>query len=225
MGADAIRDDVISLSLFLCFQLENVLGFSSTNAAEYTSIMFAKSDRSIRQWKADFLESSCIPQSQQGRHQRSGILWSSEELNKEASKYVRENCNVKGMPNLTIASFCHWINNDLLPNTFLEPGFPRHVSVETARKWLHELGFEVLSSKKGLYFDGHEREDVVRERSRFLKQMIGLGFLHPDQAPTPEAAAVFPNDVPLASSEVRRKSVFFFHDESIFNSNEDQPTQ
>ena len=110
------------------------------------------------------------------------------------------------MPNLTVASFCHWINNDLLPNTFLEPGFPRY---ETARKWLYELGFEVMSSKKGLYFDGHEREDMVRERSKFLKQMIELGFLHPDQAPTPEAAAAFPNDIPLASSEVRSKSVFF----------------
>lgn len=32
--------------------------------------------------------------------------------------------------------------------------------------------------------------------------MIELGFLHPDQAPTPEAAAAFPNDVPLASSQL-----------------------
>ena len=45
----------------------------------------------------------------------------------------------------------------------------------------------------------------MRERSKFLKQMIELGFLHPDQAPTPEAAAAFPNDVPLASNEVRSK--------------------
>ena len=37
------RDNVVSLSLFLCFQLENLLGFSSTNAA---SIMLAKSDLS-----------------------------------------------------------------------------------------------------------------------------------------------------------------------------------
>ena len=49
--------------------------------------------------------------------------------------------------------------------------------------------------------------------------------VHPDQTPTPEAAAAFPNDVPLASSEGRSKSVLFFHDENIFNSNEDQLTQ
>ena len=50
----------------------------------------------------------------------------------------------------------------------------------------------------GMYFDGHEREDVVMERCEFLKKMVEPGFLHPDQAPTPEAAAAFPNDVPLA---------------------------
>ena len=219
------RDDMVSLGLFLSFHLENLLGFSASNAAEYAAIMLGKSDRTVRQWKADFIETGDIPDSQQGRHQRNGVLWSSEELNKKALKYVRENSNVKGMPNLTVSSFCFWLNNELLPNSCLEPGFPRNVSIETARKWLHQLGFEVLSSSKGLYFDGHEREDVVKERHHFLRKMIELGFLHPEQAPTPEAEAAFPKDVPLTSTEVREKSVFFFHDESTFNSNEDQSTQ
>lgn len=55
----------------------------------------------------------------------------------------------------------------LLANCLLEPGFPRNVSVETARKYLHHLGFEVLSASKGMYFDGHEHADVVKERSVF----------------------------------------------------------
>ena len=49
-----------------------------------------------------------------------------------------------------------------------------------------------------------------------------IAGLHPNQALTPEA---FPTDVPLVSSEVRNKSVFFFHDESTYNTNEDQSTQ
>ena len=69
---------------------------------------------------------------------------------------------------------------------------------------------------------GHERLDVVKERSAFV---IELGFLHPDQAPTPEAANAFHTDVPLASHDVCTKSVFFFHDESTYGSNEDQQTQ
>ena len=49
-------------------------------------------------------------------------------------------------------------------NETLEPGFPRKISVETARNWLHKLGFEVLTAKKGCFVDGHERADVVEYR-------------------------------------------------------------
>lgn len=56
--------------------------------------------------------------------------------------------------------FCCWVNEELLPNSSLEPGFPRKVSIETARKWLHHLGFEVLTPSKGILFDGYERDDV-----------------------------------------------------------------
>ena len=219
------REDKISLGLFLSYNLRNVLNFTATRAAEYAAVMMGKSDRTIRQWHSDFVEHSEIPDNEQGRYQRQGILWSSETLNKKATKYIRENCNVKGQPNLTSGGFCLWVNEDLLPNECLEPGFPRRISVETARQWMHHLGFEVLSSKKGAYFDGHEREDVVEDRKKFLTKMIEVGFLHPDHAPTPEAQRAFPSDVSLASSAVRDKCVIIFHDESIFNANDDQTVQ
>ena len=211
------RDGVVSLSLFLQYHLKSLLSLSTTSAAEYTAIMLGKSDRTVRQWMANFRENGCIPDSKQGRYQRTGILWSNEDLNKEAYQYVRENTNVKGRPNLTKHTFCRWVNEELLPNAVLEPGFPRHVSVETARKWLHEMGFEVLSADKGMFFDGHEREDVVKERGEFLTKMIECGFLHPSDAPTPETAAAFPSSVPLAQSDVREKTVVLFHDESTFH--------
>ena len=75
---------------------------------------------------------------------------------------------------MTSISFCRWVNEQLLPNSVLEPGFPRHIGVETARKWLHELGFEVLDKKKGVYIDGHEREDVVKHRQKFLRQLVAV---------------------------------------------------
>ena len=70
------RDNVVSLALFLCYQLENLFRFTATNAAEYDSVMLGKSDRTIRQWKTDFLETGDIADSQQGRYQRSVILCS-----------------------------------------------------------------------------------------------------------------------------------------------------
>jgi hypothetical protein len=215
------RDDTISLGLFLVYHLEHTLGIPKTKAAEFSGMMLGKADRTIRQWRAEFTEHGSIPDNKQGKYQRSGILWSSEDLNRRASKYIRENANVKGKPNLTTASFCQWVNVELLPNVSLPPGYPRRVSVETARKWLHEMGFEILTARKGLFFDGHERDDVVEARKVFLDEMAAVGFLHPDHAPTPEAARAFPA-VPLASLEMREKTVVFFHDESTFAANDDQ---
>ena len=68
---------------------------------------------------------------------------------------------------------CEWIRDELLTSETLEPGFPR---IETARHWLHELGFEVLTAKKGCFVDGHERADVVEYRQKFLQKMVALGF-------------------------------------------------
>ena len=65
----------------------------------------------------------------------------------------------------------------------------------------------------------------MASRKQFLRDMIGLGFLHPDQAPTLDAQKAFPTDVPLASSESRSKLVVIFHDESIFNANDEQMQQ
>ena len=69
------------------------------------------------------------------------------------------------------------------------------------------MGFEILAADKGMFFDGHEREDVVKERENFLSK---VGFLHPSEAPTPDAARAFPPSVPLALSEVLEKTVVIF---------------
>ena len=137
--------------------------------------------------------------------------------------YVRANAAPRGRPNLTSSAFCQWVNNDLLPNLVLEPDYPRRVSVETARKWLHELGFDILQLSKGVFIDGHQRSDVVESRVKFLRTMTEYGFLRPDNAPTEEAAQALPADVPHMSKEEGEKRIVWFHDESAYNTAEDTP--
>ena len=110
-----------------------------------------------------------------------------EDLTDKARLYVRENAFKKGAPNMTSRSFCTWVNDELLPNATLDPGAPRKISVSVARRWLLEMGFKVKRITKGIYFDGHERSDVVEARGEFLKTMTSLGFLHPTNAPNDEA--------------------------------------
>ncbi len=124
---------------------------------------------------------------------------------------------------MTIISFCRWVNESLLPNSVLDPGYPRKISVQTSRRCLHELGFEVLDKKKGIYIDGHERPDVVQHRKRFLRQLVVGEFLRKELAPSEEAKAAFPDHLKSLLPE-RRKNFFFitFHDESTFNANDDR---
>ena len=146
------KDDRVSLGIFLCFQLTKQLDIGDTKAAELSGIMIGKSDRTVREWRTQFfVNNGEIPESKQGKYQRSGILWTSEDLNRKATRFIRENANVKGQPNLTICKFCEWVNDDLLPNETLEPGFPRKIAVETARSVPICIFIVLAVIKKTLY--------------------------------------------------------------------------
>ncbi len=73
---------------------------------------------------------------------------------------------------------------------------------------------------KGIYTDGHERDDVIEARGEFLKTMTSLGFLRQENAPSEDVARLLP-DVELSPD--RDNTIFWFHDESTFNANDDQP--
>ena len=136
------RDDKKALAIHLCSMLVKELSFTDTKAAELTAKIINKADRTIHQWHTDLVRNNgTFPESKQGRHQHTGVLWSSEELCRKAREYVRANCAVKGRPNMTTMEFCKWVNKTLLPNSTLEPGYPRKVSVGNGSKVAPHNGF------------------------------------------------------------------------------------
>ena len=72
---------------------------------------------------------------------------------------------------MTAQSFCKWVNNHLLPSSHLPLLYPCIISLRTAIRWLHYLGFKPVSHNK---IDGHEREDVVKHREKYLKTTDSL---------------------------------------------------
>ena len=110
-----------------------------------------------------------VPEFVRGKYNRMQAISNNEDLTEQAKLYVRENSFKKGVPNMTIRSFCFWVNNKLLPNSTLESGAPRKISVEVARQWLHTMGFKVKRVTKGIYVDGHKRADVVEIMVNFSK--------------------------------------------------------
>ena len=77
------------------------------------------------------------------------------------------------------------------------------------------MGFQVLTSTKGSFVDGHEQPDVVDYIiKKFLRRMVSLGFLNSMNAPTTEAKQALPSDLECLQQSVLDKTVVFFHDES-----------
>ena len=68
--------DTFSLDIFLQYQSSAVLQKAETESAELAALMIGKSDRTICEWKFQFLENNGkTSESKQGRYQRSGVLW------------------------------------------------------------------------------------------------------------------------------------------------------
>ena len=148
----------------------------------------------------------------------SATVYHDERLNHKAAEWVRAHAFMKGEPNMTAQSFCDWINSDLLVASHLPPFFPREISLRTSIRWLHHLGFKPVSHKKGVYIDGHEREDVIKHREALLKTLEHLRVSH---RPLPRCSDDPPR-VRLEADEEKKELVIIFHDESIFNTNEGQ---
>ena len=208
----------------LCWESLSLIGLllcqeKITIHSPYSFSYFAAGFPATRsEMESRFLKNDCeIPEFLRGKYHRMNAIAKNEELTEEATMYVRENAFKKGAADLTARSFCSWVNDDLLPNSTLEASAPRRISVEVARRWLHEMGFKVRRITKGIYYDGHERDDVIDHRKKFLGEMSTLGFLHASNAPN-EAAAELVKDVAL--DKEWENTIYWFHDESMFNANE-----
>ena len=138
-------------------------------------------------------------QSGRGRHPKRVSLMSDDKFRKQVKEYVLENGYVKGRPNLTLQQLVEWVN--------------KHHGIEvctsTMSLWLHDMGFSYKQFSKGVYFDGHEREDVVEERKAYLAKLASYNQrMWISHSPAPN---------PLCHPVIR-----LFHDESTFYANADQ---
>ena len=89
------------------------------------------------------------------------------------------------------------------------------IRARTARRWLHRLGLEYKTVAKGVFIDGHEREDVVRYRQEeFIPAIDRLR----DYFVTwnLDGEMVLPPNLPPGE----KPHILVTHDESTFNAND-----
>ena len=212
------KEDTQMMAMMIYDNYIERFGLLKTAAAKEVGLLLGINEKTIRKWKAEFYSRGGVfSETSQGRYSRY-IPIDDEEYKDTALKWIRENATVKGKPNLTAATFCEWLNTELLPLVGNHhPEAPKKVSTATATRWLHKLGFSPTSTKKGVYIDGHERQDVVDYRQLFLKKMEILETTH---AQPPQASDE--GRVITESDSSKKQLVMIYHDESIFHSNEDQ---
>ena len=98
-----------------------------------------------------------------------------------------------------------------MSRAWVNKSYEVEISVDTAQRWLHHLGFHQCNHQNSVYFDGHERDDVVTYRQEFLDQ---LAFLD-------KTTITSTCPIPVVA-EGERRYLRIAHDESTFYANADQ---
>jgi hypothetical protein len=199
----------LAIRSHLLLVVKGRLGFAaaSMQAAASNGFAAAWGGRMLRTWTRAWMKSKELPTSMQGKHAKVYSLLSDPAIATEMRVYLRSNKWAMNPEKLS-----QFTKNELAPNAasdylrhiteqemprglkrFMEVElFPRihlkvgrGVSLSTARRWLHREGFRYIGHKKGLYFDGHDRPDVVSYRqdeflpkmklyeSRFVRYVVG----------------------------------------------------
>ena len=153
-------------------------GLTNVAAATEAGLVVEYNEQTIRLWHTDFYSNKGeFSASAQGKRTCPYVL-DDETCHKNALSWLRKSAYQSGQPNMTAATFAAWVNADLLPNSHWPPGFPRSITPHIARKWLHDLGFTPMQYRKGLYFDGHEQEDVTEYRRIYIRKLECLQASH-----------------------------------------------
>ena len=98
---------------------------------------------------------------------------------------------------------------------------PKPYDDATIYRWLHVLGYKHRKVTKGIYIDGHEREDVVQYRTHFLERMTALrrrAVQYDDVVGVNGVATT--RAVPPTLEPGETEVVFVYHDESCFAAND-----
>lgn len=94
------------------------------------------------------------------------------------------------------------------------------IQARTARRWLHELGYNWRDVQKGVFIDEHERSDVVEYRHQFLREIeIIKPYLVEFKKDGSMKSKVYPEDCAVGGSN-HRLIIFITYDESIFHAND-----
>src|SRR6266498_1216446 len=165
----------------------------------------------IRKWADFWLENGILRKRIQDCHQKTKSFIDNEDVINNSLIFIRQNGG-----KITPKNYQEFINLVLFSQMEIV-GKKGSISIQTARIWLKKIGLVPQSRKKGIYFDGHEREDVLEYHKTFLEEMKKLEQFMP----------TFVGDEMIQiNSEIsanQQLHILITYDECLFYANDDCP--
>ena len=165
--AQRLRQQCLAVIRFYQLIIENGESFSSElcgQAAANSAGAWVKQGETVVKWEKEYRNNdNHFLECMKGKHNRN-LVTCNEEFKVECLDFVKTHGKPKGKPNMTIADFLAHLNGEILPKYAEEYKLSLPLSWETARSYLGRLGVKYNSSTTGLYFDHHQRADVVQYR-------------------------------------------------------------
>ena len=120
--------------------------------------------RQIRYHELYLLKHHCLPPHKEYTRHGQYSLLDNEAILHDVRVYLA----AQSLGSVTPLTLCHHVNQVILPAL----GIQAAISESTAQRWLKlRLGYQCKEAKKGLYIDGHEHPDVIKEREGFIEMI------------------------------------------------------
>jgi hypothetical protein len=152
------------------------------------------------------MEHKKLPDFKMGQHGKRFSPLKIREVAQDVQKKILEiKTGFRSLPFL-----CHLINTKVIPDHM--DGAEGRTTCRTLAKHMRQWGFKLATTGKNVYYDGHEREDVVKYRGEWAKRMMEYK----------RRMDVFTGDEnhPIIPYTGKHKIVMVTHDECTFYAND-----
>lgn len=195
--------------------------------------------RKIVSWECQWRKHQTIDESKHGCHVKTRSWFNDEGVQLAAREFVRDAKDGRTVTAFKLAQAISTYLDSKRAKGILEEVFQpepetedgnqrssQRITARTARNWLQRMGFKHSRIQKGVYFDGHEREDVIKYRDEvfvpkwmeFRRRMVQFkedgSWVLPDGCYKGDDGNYYMKDTGL------RPIVLVTHDESTFNAND-----
>ncbi|KAI8327525.1 hypothetical protein BC941DRAFT_364787 [Chlamydoabsidia padenii] len=164
--------------------------------------------RAIRSWEKTYLDFGYLSAHRQGAHAKRQSVLSHEDIKEKFCLWISQQKAERRF----IPMMLKYLNEMVIPEV---TGISGNVGEKTLWRYLAEWGYSHKRNSKDVYFDGHDREDVVVYRGEWTKRMMEYKVRMESYDPEDVTMVTEPE---LASQE--KKLVMVTHDESTFYAND-----